>query len=505
MSSIRYSVFLAPISILIAATVASLIDMDAFFRAASGVNTWILDTFVFGFAWGALGLVLLCAWVAISPLGRVRIGGKHAKPLLSRWNWAAITLCTTIAVGIIFWASAEAVFHFYEPGGRPIEPGSDEAARFTMTTLFMHWTITPYAIYTVPSLAFALAYYNLGKPFSLSGPLSVLVGRDLKGPAADFIDMLALVTLALGMSASLGIGMLSLAGGLGSVAPISETPLVLAGITIAIVVTFLISSITGLQKGIRYLSDINTRFLFVFAGIILLLGPTWDILANGVMGLMGYVAEFPERSLLAVDAAEQEWSKQWTVFYWANWLSWAPITALFLGRISRGYTVREFIAINLVAPAIFSGLWVTILGGATLEANLAQDGALNTVLQEAGPGAILYALIDTLPFATVLAVTLLFLSFISYVTAADSNTDAIAFMCHKPGMEDQGGRTTMIIKLTWAGMIGACAWIMTSYSGVDGIRMLSNLGGLPALFIVLAMGGALILLSTRYVGRLQDT
>lgn len=504
MNAFRPLVFVIPMSFLTVAVVASFVNLEAFLATTTTINEWILDKFSHAFAW--IGLICLASaiWAFFSPLGKVRIGGENAEPLLGPWNWFAITLCTTLAIGILFWATAEPMFHFYDPGGRDIVPASEEAAQFAMISLFMHWSFTPYAIYAVPGLTFALAYYNLDKPFSLVGPLSVLFKKPINAVAADLIDAVALFTLVAGVAASLGTGMLSLAGGISNLSSLTTTPVLSAVVAFAIVAAFVGSSATGLQKGIRILSDINTKFFFAFAIFVLLFGPTSQLLLAGVKAFAGYITEFIPRSLVIGDANNRQWANSWTIFYWANWLAWAPLTALFLGRIARGYTVRAYIVVNLFAPAMFSILWMAIFGGTALQIDISEGGALKGVLDTLGPEAVLYSLVERLPLSGVLAVTLLLLSFVSLVTAADSNTDAIASVCLKGRVEDNSPKSTLFIKIFWGSLIGIIAWVMTAFSGIDGVRMMSNLGGLPALIIVFALNVALILLSTKYLQRLKS-
>ncbi|MHA7871756.1 MAG: BCCT family transporter, partial [Hyphococcus sp.] len=206
---------------------------------------------------------------------------------------------------------------------------------------------------------------------------------------------------------------------------------------------------------------------------------------------------FIPRSLALGDRAGDAWTRDWTVFYFANWLAWAPITALFLGRIAVGYTVREFLVFNLLAPAVFGGLWMTVFGGAAIELDAATNGALTRALNEDGPEAVIYALFEALPMAGFVAAVFVLLTFISFVTAMDSNTHSITGVCLKPDAPGgQNGRSALIVKIFWGALVGAVAWIMTATTGIDGVRMLSNLGGLPGLFILIAMGAVLVALQT---------
>jgi len=490
MHSIRPIVLIFPISILIISVLWSLFDVDAFFVFANDQNTRILDNFGSLFAYAVLGFFITCVWIFFSPIGKIKIGGDNATPLLSKWNWFAITLCTTIATGILFWGMAEPMYHLYDSGSRQLDSSSDAARQFSLVSLFMHWTLSPYAIYTVASLTFALSIYNLGKGSSLAGPLSVIFG-ELPQIIIDILDALILLSLVLGMAASMGTGILLLSGGFSNLTGIATSPFLQALIVSLIVVTVLISSITGLTKGIRILSDINIKFFFALAIFMFIFGPSIEIISEGSRALIGYAKEFIPRSLLIGIADDRTWANSWTIFYWANWLAWAPVTAMFLGKIARGFTVG----------------WMSILGVYAMSTNRDNGNILKQSLDHAGVESVAFKALEYLPLGGVLIITLLLLSFISYVTAADSNAEAIRMICQKADNEDSEGNETakeeksdkigVSIKIIWISLIGTAAWVMTSYSGLDGVRMLSNLGGLPALFIVITLNIVLLKLSLR--------
>ena len=505
--SIRPLVFWPPVVLLLAALLFSVVDFDGFHAAVSAGNQWILSRFDWLFSLAAFGAVLLIGWLFFSPLGAVRIGGPKAEPILNRWNWFAITLCTTIATGILFWGTAESMFHVNGPPGfAGVEARSDGAARFAISSMFMHWTITPYAIYTVPALAFALAHYNLGQPYSLSGPLSLLFGRRDMGKAGSVIDAIGLYALVAGVAASLAAGVMTVAGGLEATAGWRDTVLMRFLVTAAIVSVFVASSISGIQRGIKVLSDLNIKFFLVLSAFVFVTGPTLAILVIGGEGLVEYVTTFIPRSLGLGGRAGDQWTRDWTVFYFANWLAWAPITALFLGRISVGYTVREFLTFNLAAPAAFGALWMAIFGGAAIEIDQATNGSLTAALNSGGPEAVVYALFNALPLAGIVIIAFMGVTFVSFVTAMDSNTHSIAGVCLKPTAPGgQHGASAMFLKIFWGVLVGAIAWVMTATTGIDGVRVLSNLGGLPSLFILIGMGGVLITLRVRWLDAIRTS
>lgn len=503
--SVRPLVFWPPAFLLLAALVFSLINFGGFHAFVSGINAWLLSRFDWLFSAASFAAVLLVVWVFFSPLGKVRIGGPKAQPLLSRWNWFAITLCTTIAIGILFWGAAEPMFHINGPPDfTGLEARSEGASQFAVSSMFMHWTITPYAIYSVPALAFALAHYNLGRPYSLSGPLSIVFGKAATGRGGALIDAIGLYALVAGVAAALGAGVMTLSDGLGSLTGIADGPVFRLVVTIAIVVVFVASSVSGLQRGIRILSDFNAKFFFVLALFVLVFGPTGDIIMLGLSSVSEYVLTFIPQSLALGERAGHQWTRDWTVFYFANWLAWAPITALFLGRISVGYTVREFLLFNLAGPALFGALWMAIFGGAAIGIDAETGGALTTALNERGPEAVVYAMFASLPLSSVVSAAFIILTFVSFVTAMDSNTLSISSVCLKadaPG--GQQGAAALWVKLFWGGLVGAVAWIMTATTGIDGVRMLSNLGGLPGLFILIAMGAVIIVMRAAWFDEIK--
>ena len=503
--STRPLVFWPPVVLLLSALVFSLADFDGFYAGVSAANRWVLTRFDWLFSYASFAAVVLIGWVMISPLGAVRIGGPDAKPILNRWNWFSITLCTTIATGILFWGIAEPMFHIKAPPGYAhIDPYTDEASRFALSSMFMHWTVTPYALYTVPALAFALAHYNLGRPYSLSGPLSLIIGKAATGRGGALIDAVGLYALVAGVAASLGAGVMTLVGGLEATTGLYDTVALRAAVTAAIVALFVVSSISGLQRGIKLLSDINTRFFIALVLFVFIAGPTMGILSLGADSIVQYVVKFIPRSLALGERAGADWTRDWTVFYFANWLAWAPVTALFLGRIAVGYKVREFVLFNLAAPATFGGVWMMVFGGAAIGADAASGHELVAALDARGPEAVAYALFNTLPYSQIVIGLFIALTFISFVTAMDSNTHSITSVClKKMGPGAKRPRAEIWVKIFWGALIGAVAFIMTSTTGIEGVRMLSNLGGLPGLFILIGMGAVIITMRVNWLAEVR--
>lgn len=502
MKKLKHAVFWPPFLLLVAAALFGLLDAEGFLKYAKVINDFILAKFSWLFSFATLSFVLICVWVYFSPIGKIRIGGKNAKPMLTRWRWFAITLCTTIATGILFWGMIEPTYHLNEPPlGLDITPGSADAKRFAMSSLYLHWTLTPYAIYTLAGLMFALVYYNLKQPFSLGSMLYPAFGKGVYKGWDKGIDAVSLFSLVAGMAASLGAGMLTLSGGLERYFGLKGGPLMLAVLGGLIVFVFIVSAASGLMKGIRILSDINTRAFFLLALFIFIFGPTIYLLEIGLEGLGDYITHFFSKSLYTGAAANDPWPRSWSTFYWANWLAWTPVTALFLGRLSYGYTVRDFIKFNLLFPSAFSFFWMTIFGGTALF--YAEELGLYEILQEQGGENILYVVFDQFPLAKIVGIGFLLIAFLSYVTAADSNISAVGGISSE-GITPESPEPALAIKVVWGVSIGLISWIMVAFAGIDGIKMTSTLGGFPALLLVLGIVWGMVKL-VRNPGSLKDS
>ncbi|MCG7599835.1 BCCT family transporter [Halomonas sp. McH1-25] len=490
-TALRPLVFWPTFLILMAAVVASYVDLEAFLATASALNDAILDRFSWLFSLGSLYLLLLAVAVYFSPLGVIRIGGEQATPLLSRWRWFSITLCTTLAVGVLFWTTAEPLYHYMgPPASSGLEAGSSDAMLFAMSTMFLHWSFTPYAIYAVPALIFALAFYNLRLRFSISSMLEPLFGVGIRR-FAGLIDAVALYALVAGMASTLGTGALTLAGGVGQYLGGETTPLRLGVIVAIIVVTFVISAASGLKKGISRLSALNAWLLLALGLFTFVVGPTIFMLQLGVESFGVYLDNFFTKSLFTGAAGDDQWPYWWSIFYWAIWFAWAPVSALFLGKISRGYTVREFLRVNLLYPALFASVWIIIFSGAALYFQAHTGVDLNAILSDQGVEHVLYELFRQLPLSGLWIPLLLFIAYISYVTAADSNTDAIGNLCTRGLTADSDLNAGLPMKVIWGTIVGIVSWVMVSFVGIDGVKMLSNLGGLPAMLIILLASSSL--------------
>lgn len=483
--SLRKWVFLPPWLLLVALAVVSLTSKESFLWGMGVATSFILDNFAWTFNIFTLVCLITVIVIYFSPFGKVRIGGRNARPKMSFINLSWITLCTTVAAGILFWGCAEPMYHLYAPAAiTGLEAGSEGAALFAMKTMFLEWTWSPYSIYTVATLIFAFTFYNMKQKYSIGSAFVPLLGEKAKR-YNGIIDVICLFTLVLGMAASLGTGTLTIGGGIENIFGIKSGPVSWAFIITAIVITFIISSISGVMKGIRILSSINGYVYVFLLGFVLVFGPTAFMLNFATESFGAFMSDFFNLSLMTGAINGDGWAKSWPIFYWCCWIAWAPISGVFLGKILRGYTIKDAIKANFIIPSIFSMLWMGLFSTATIYYEMHGLGMYDSLMTK-GSESVVYKVFEQLPLSMIIIPFYLFIVFISFVTAADSNTNAMSGLCVE-GLTIDNQEAPSWLKICWGVTLGIITWIVISFAGIDGIKAASNLGGFPILFIMMVM------------------
>lgn len=494
-SNLKHCVFWPPFLLILVSIILNLWNPKAFEKVMNVSNSFVLNNLSWMFSTIAIFTFILCIITWFSPLGKIVIGGKDAKPMLNKKQWFSVTLCTTIAVGILFWSTAEPIIHLTNPPKvLNIEPQSYEAAIFSMSTMFVHWSFIPFAIYTVPALVFTISYYNLNKSFSVGSILSPIVGSKFEAKISVIVDCIALYSLVLGVGTSLGTGVLMLSGGLSNISNrLESSPKLWLILTIIIIVACIVSSVSGLMKGIRILSNFNVKLFGIILLFVLLFGPTVFILNLGLESFGSFIDTFFSKSMFTESLGIEGWPQSWTVFYWANYMSWAPITAIFLGRISKGYKVRDFLLTNFILPSIFCIVYISIFSGTIIWHQMCNGIDMASILTAKGYESLIYELFRQLPFSKVTIPLFIFIVFISFVTATDSMTNAMAAMTTY-GISEFNQEAPIYIKIIWGLLISSLSFIMLRFAGIKGMKMLSTLGGVPSALIILGSCISLIAL-----------
>lgn len=482
-SKIRYNIFLPSFILIICTIIFSMLDNTKFIE----ITTYAKDMMITKFGWlfSITGIIcLLCIVLAyFSPLGNIKIGGKNASPFMKKSSCVFIILCTTIAAGILFWGTSEPIYHLSSPPeSLGIKPFSPQAAKYAMETMYLHWTFMPYAFYTVPAIVFAFAYYNMKRPFSIGSQISPLLKNRKQDKFDMIVDIVILFAISFAIASSFATSIMNVGGGLNELLNIPNDKTLWIIIAIIGTIAFIISSGSGLFKGIKILSNINIYIYFIILLVLLILGPSTYMLSGGTEAFGGFLTNLFDKALFTGAFAGDPWPKDWTTFYWSNWMAWAPVTAIFLARLCYGYTLKEVIVINFVLPSLFSTAWMTILSGIAI--NFQMNGVIDlvSIINEKGYGSATYAILQQFPLSNVLIAIYIFAVFISFVTATDSTVNAMASISTS-GISDGEDEAPLIIKILWGSIVGVVSIIFISSLGIDGIKMLSYLGGIPALFL----------------------
>ncbi|MCG8684491.1 MAG: BCCT family transporter [Desulfobacterales bacterium] len=501
--SLRYGVIALPLIIFGAILVMGFVDKEAFHSTLWGFFKWLMINFGWTLSLGCLSFVIFALFLIFHPIGKTRLGGRDAKPEFTTWNWWAMSLCAGMAMGIVFWPAPEALKHSLAPaGGMFIEPGSQQAMLWAMRTSFLHWTFTPYAIYVVCGVLIAYAHYNLKKPFAVSSALYPLLGDRAFGKTATVVDGLTLFAITGGVAGSLGYGLLQLGSGLDFLFGIEAGPTIWTILCVAIVACYTTSSITGLNTGIRWLSDKNAWLFIALLIFAFIFGPTAFSLNMTVQATGDFVGNFLSAMTFTDPFPDGDlWPQWWDMYWWADWLSFAPITGMFLARLCYGRTIREFLVVNMILPALFALIWFGVFGSLTIHTHFIEGIDLKTLMDTKGYEVLMLRLFDFLPMAEFIRPVMLFTIFVSFVTLADSMTSTVSVLSIKTDSEYGGSATEppVAMKLFWGLLMGSTALVFMFIGGLDGIKVVKTIAGVPILFLEIAMlvGFCLLLARTK--------
>lgn len=459
-------------ALLIVAGVAAwgLVAPQALAAVAAEALAFTTRTFGWFYLWVVLGIVVFCLFLAFSRYGRLRLGGEDAEPEFTGWAWFAMLFAAGMGIGLVFWGTAEPLSHYRTPPPA-VAASSADAANAAMRHAFFHWGLHPWAVYSVVALAIAFFQRRDG---------GLNFGATLQGlgvrPGARWlvlIDLFAIVATAFGVATSLGLGALQINSGLHAVFDLPVGLPWQAAIIAVTTVLFLASALSGLERGIKWLSTFNLVLALVLACAVFLLGPTRAILDTFTNTLGDYLSGVVRMSLRLTPFRDSTWVGDWTIFYWAWWLSWSPFVGLFIARVSRGRTIREFIAGTLIIPSLACFAWFSVFGGTALHLEVFDKLPLAAAAQ-ADPATAIFRLFDALPFDAVLSVTATLLVLIFFVTSADSATVVLAMLSTR-GHPTPPRR----LQLLWGLALAGVATSLLFAGGLQGIQTAAILGALP--------------------------
>ncbi|MGN6576683.1 MAG: BCCT family transporter [Nocardioides sp.] len=431
------------------------------------------------------GFVFFALWLAFSPLGAITLGKDGEEPEFGLKSWFAMLFAAGMGIGLVFWGVAEPLNHYASP---PPGTEGDKAAlaRNAFDVTFLHWGLHAWAIYVVVGLGVAYAVHRKGRPVSIRWALEPLLGKRVTGAWGDAIDVIAIVGTLFGVATSLGFGVSQVGAGLAYLGVIDEPTntvlvLLIAGIT-AIALT---SVITGVDKGIRWLSNINMGVAAALLALVLILGPTVFLLSDFVQQIGSYLQNFLRLSFNTLSfrgEAGKTWLSGWTTYYWGWWMSWAPFVGVFIARISRGRTVREFIAGVLLVPTLVTFLWFSIMGGSGIYREIFGNGGLIGKDGSIPTDTALFKMLDGLPASGLLSVIAIALIVIFFVTSSDSGSFVVDMIA-------TGGDPNPPVwsRAFWGSLEGIIAAVLLLAGGLAALQTMAILVALPFSIVMVLM------------------
>lgn len=455
----------------------------------------IFQYFITSFGWAYMlcvaGFVGFCLVVAFSRFGRIRLGKDDEKPEFSLQAWFAMLFAAGMGIGLVFWGVAEPINHF---AGPPFaDPKTPEAAMEAMRTTVFHWGLHPWACYATVALVLAYFQFRKGYPGLISATLTPLIGEQaVRGTIGKVIDSLAVVVTLFGVATSVGLGALQVTTGLDLLYGVGKGTMVSIIIIAVVTILFIASAVTGIKRGIRILSNSNMIMAFALMALILAIGPTRYILNSLVESTGSYLQNilwmsfFVDTSGGVAKHTGYDWTGAWTVFYWAWWLTWTPFVGVFIARISRGRTIREFILGVLIAPTLLCAIWFNILGGSAIFLELNGTPGIADATTKDMTTAI-FTLYNSFNMGTFLSLISMVIVSVFLITSADSATFVAGMMTSGGSLEPKSG-----LKIFWGLICASIAAMLLVTGGLPAIQTVSFVVSFPFMLLMLFMAWSFI-------------
>ncbi len=476
----------------------------------------VFDSVLFGFlvpnfGWvfilSSFGFLAFSVYLAFSRYGRIRLGGDDEQPEFSTVSWVAMMFSAGMGIGLMFFGIAEPMTHMGAPPGGVAEANTRGAAQVAMEYSYFHWAFHPWAIYAIMGLALAYFTFRKGMPNLISTAFHPLLGDRVYGPVGKAIDILAIFATLFGSATSLGLGALQINEGLDVLFGFGGRDAVGLAIGIIVVLTlcFIVSAISGVHRGIQWLSNTNMVLAVFLLFFVFVLGPTVFILDTFVQSIGGYVANLVPMSFRTASYGDSEFVSGWTIFYWAWWISWAPFVGTFIARISRGRTIREFVVGVIVAPSVVSFVWFAVLGGAAINLQLSGTANIADAVAESQPAA-LFATLGAFPLSGLMSLIAIVLVALFFISGADAAAMVMGMLSSRGDINPRAW--TVVV---WGVFTGSAAAICLLAGAIQGsvdaaITALQSVAiASAAPFVLILIGLCFSLLKALRAERLPDT
>ncbi|WP_082101684.1 BCCT family transporter [Demequina rhizosphaerae] len=469
-----------------------ILGFAAFAIIAPGVAESLFDTIqsdiINAFGWYyvliAAFFVVVTLYIGFSRYGDITLGKDGEEPAFSKFSWYALLFAAGMGIGLVFYGVSEPLAHYADP--RPGVTGSEtQLAQSAMSQTFLHWGLHAWSIYIVVGLAIAYAVHRRGRPVSIRWSLEPLLGKHVEGRWGNVIDITAVLGTLFGIATSLGLGVLQISAGLSSAGIAEPTTTTQVVLIVIITIITLFSLLTGLARGMKWLSNINLTLAAILLIYVLFSGPTLFLLREFVQSIGNYIQNFVGLSFnvsaYAGDAGAA-WQASWTTFYWGWWISWAPFVGIFIARVSKGRTVREFVWGVLLVPAMITFLWFAVMGGTALYQELFGGGGLIAADGSINYEGALFDMLANLPGGSVASLGAILLVGIFFVTSSDSGSFVLSMLT-------SGGKETPArwVRVFWACTTAAVAIALLLSGGLTALQTAAIITALPFSFVMIGM------------------
>lgn len=446
-------------------------------------NAFILDKFGWYYSLFLSAGLILVIYFIFSKYGSIKLGKNEDSPQFSYLAWLSMLFSAGMGIGLVFYGISEPLSHLHSPLVNGMT--ENESIQFAMTYSFFHWGLQPWAIYSIVALIIAYFTFRKGKSYLISSCVTPIFRTSSLSKTNNAVDIFAILATVFGIIPSIGIGAQQISGGLSYLFPVISNTLSLQ-LTIIIVFTFLflISAQTGLKRGIKYLSNINISLAAVLLLFVLIAGPTMFIMDFFTTILGSYLQQLPQLSLSLnpLNPEGAAYIQDWTIFYWGWWISWTPFVGIFIARISKGRTIREFLSGVVIVPTFICMFWFTVFGGASIYIDKFMDGSVAEQIAANGNEIGLFALLEHFHFSSITTIAGMVLIAIFFITSADSATFVISMLSSNGSLNPPSG-----IKFLWGIILAALSCILLMIGGLASLQTMAIIGALPFSFIIIWM------------------
>lgn len=480
------SVFFWTLLIAIGVIVFGAVYSSTLSEISGAAMQWVSTNFGWFYILSVVTFIGFCLWISLSKYGRVKLGKDDEKPEFSTFSWYAMLFCGSTGIGLVFWSIAEPLSHYAAPPVG-IEAGTMQAIDFSIRTCYLHWGITQWVCFAIVGLGVAYFQFRKGKNAQLSNLLSPLVGDKLTvGWFGKFIDGFSVVVSFAGVATSLGLGVSQICGGLNHLFNIPKTDNTILMIIILITLVFIVSAITGVYKGIKILSNLNTYLALALLGLVFIVGPKIAIL-NNLTNSVGQHIQYLFKDVFMINAfGDNEWVMNWRVFYFAWFVAWTPFVGMFVARISKGRTIREFILGVVIVPTLFTILWLSVFSAIAL--TTVQGWSIESVQELiASPETAVFIVFNNYPLSQVISIMIIVLLGVFFITSADSATYSLSVMTSNGDINPP-----VYKKVVWGIVVATIAYVLLSAGSLKPLQTISIAATLPFLIVMIAMIPALI-------------